>query len=213
MKKFNGEVKGKVVEAKFAIAGKVARVLKTTGDRVKQWDLLASLDRKILQTELDKQLADFEKTRADFEILAGKIGEPKDDMNKYLKAEKQAQLNASVKDVELAKAKLDQTDLFSPVAGIVIDDSNITAGIYITPSANPVKILDASSLHFEIEINQKDIANFTESEKCEIIIDGVKEKIPSETSPIISDGKRFLVRIKLTDNPKLLIGMKGKVTF
>ena len=92
MKKFNGKVKGKIVEAKFAAAGKVARVSKTTGGNVKQWDLVASLDRKILQTELDKQLADFEKVRADFEIFAGKIGEPKDDVNKYLKTEKQAQL-------------------------------------------------------------------------------------------------------------------------
>ena len=213
MKKFNGKVKGKIVEAKFAAAGKVARVSKTTGDNVKQWDLVASLDRKILQTELDKQLADFEKVRADFEIFAGKIGEPKDDVNKYLKTEKQAQLNASVKDVELAKARLDQVDLFSPVAGVILDDSNLTAGTYITPSANSVNILDTSSLYFEIEINQKDISGFTEPKKCKIEIEGVKENIQGETSPIIPDGKKFLVRIKLTENPKLLIGMKGKANF
>src|SRR3989344_1706265 len=131
---FNGEGKARIVEARFALSGKVTFVAKHTGDNVKKGELLASLDRKILQTELDSELADFEKVRADFEIFNLKAGEPTDAISQYLKKEKQAQLNVSVKEVELAKARLDQADLFSPVAGVVLDDSAIVTGLYITPA-------------------------------------------------------------------------------
>lgn len=213
MKTYEGGIKGKIIDVRFALSGKISRILKHSGDIVKQWDLLASLDRKILQTELDRQLADFEKVKADFEIFAGKVGEPTDEVNKYLKAEKQATLNGSVKDVELAKAKLDQSDLFSPVNGSVIDDGGIVVGVYITPSNTPIKILDSSSLYFEFEIEQKDVTEFNKIRKCKIDIVGIDEKINGETSLPFSDGKNISIKVKLAESPKLLLGMKGKIVF
>ena len=155
---FTGEIKARIIEVRFGLSGKVATVAKKAGDSVQKGNLLAALDRKILQTELDKQLADFEKTRADFEIFNLKQSGVLDDLTKYLKVEKQAQLNVSVKEVELAKARLDQADLFSPVEGTVIDESNITPGLYVTPSSNPFKILETASFWFEIKIEPEEIA-------------------------------------------------------
>lgn len=72
MSTFEGIVKGNVIDVRFALSGKVLRVSARTGDIVKKWDLIASLDRKILQTELDRQLADFEKVRAVLKYLTRK---------------------------------------------------------------------------------------------------------------------------------------------
>ncbi|PIQ70389.1 hypothetical protein COV89_00755, partial [Candidatus Shapirobacteria bacterium CG11_big_fil_rev_8_21_14_0_20_40_12] len=57
---FTGEIKARIIEVRFGLSGKVATVAKKAGDSVQKGNLLAALDRKILQTELDKQLADFE---------------------------------------------------------------------------------------------------------------------------------------------------------
>ncbi len=152
MPTFEGQVKARIIEVRFAIAGKISGVVKKTGDSVKKWSLVASLDRKILQTELDSQLADYEKVRADFEIFNQKNPDPQEAIDKYLKTEKQAVLNASVKAVEAAKAKLDQSDLFSPVDGIILDDNSIVPGIYVTPAGSALKIMDTASFYFEIEV-------------------------------------------------------------
>ncbi|MBU1127146.1 HlyD family secretion protein, partial [Patescibacteria group bacterium] len=105
-KVFKGNVSAKIIEVRFALSGKTSKILKKTGDTVRKGELLASLDKGILQTNLDRQLADYEKTRADFEIFNLKNPQISDDLSKYLKTEKQAQLNASVKEVELAKIRL-----------------------------------------------------------------------------------------------------------
>ena len=210
MSTFEGIVKGNVIDVRFALSGKVSRVSARTGDVVKKWDLIASLDRKILQTELDRQLADFEKVRADFEVFNQKNPNPQTELDKYLKSGKQADLNASVKDVELAKAKLDMADMLSPVNGVVLDDGGITAGLYITPSNSPVKIVDTESYYFEFEIDQKEVEKFTKSLDCSIEINSIK--INGKTKPVTSDGKKFVVMVDLENKDNLLLGMKGKAT-
>ena len=209
---FRGDVKARVVHVRFALSGKIASVSKHTGDTVKKWGLIASLDRKVLQMELDRELADFEKVRADFEIFNQKNPDPKEMIDKYLKMEKQASLNASVKAVELVKARLDQADLFSPVDGLIMDDSNIVPGLYITPAGAAVKIIDISSYCFEIEIKQKEIPVFEKSQKTKIKLEGIKKEIAGNSSPVYSDGKAFFIKIPITDSQGILPGLTGSAT-
>lgn len=213
MRSFKGNVKACIISTRFAISGKIISIKKQKGDTVKKGEILASLDTKILQTGLDKQLADYEKVRADFEIFSQKYPDPTEAIDKYLKTEKQSSLNASVKDVELAKGVLDQTILFSPVDGIIIDDNNLVAGIYTTPAGSEIKIVDSSSFYFEIEIEQKDIPYFSKPNKCKLEIVGIKEKIETESKPVISDGEKFIVTIPIEKNEDLLLGLNGKANF
>jgi len=211
-KSFKGEVKGRILEVRFALGGKVVRVAKKTGEKVKQGELLASLEKKIFQTELDRQLADYEKTRADFEIFNLQKGGATDDLTKYLKMEKQAQLNASVKEVELAKARLDQTDLFSPVEGVILDDGGIAPGMNITPASYAFKILETGSFWFEVEIEQEDIPFFAQPHQGEAEIFGVGKQ-PVTSGPVFADGRRFFLRLELPNKEGILLGMKGEGKF
>lgn len=211
MADYQGVIKGKVIEVRFPISGKVAKVNKAVGDKVSKNEIIASLDRKILQTELDRQLADYEKSRANFEIFSQKNPDPQTALEKYLKTSEQAELNVSVKEVELAKAKLDQCDLYSPVEGIVIDDGNIVENLFITPSNTPISILDTNSLYFEFEIPQGDIPSFYEQKNVVIEIAEYSDKLQGSTL-LVSDGKKFLVRVKLENNSKLLLGMNGIIS-
>lgn len=210
---FEGEIKAKIVEVRFALSGKTEKVLKKTGDTVRKGELLAALERKILQMELDKQLLDYEKIRADFEIFNLQKGGATDDLTKYLKTEKQAQLNVSVKEVELAKARLDQADLFSPVEGVILDDSNLVAGLYITPSSNPFKIAEFASFCFKIEVKQEEVIFFANPKQAEVEILGLGKRAAGSTSPVFSDGERFYLKIDLSDKQGLLLGMKGQAVF
>lgn len=208
---YKGVIKGRIIELRFAVSGKLSTLLKRRGNLVKKGELIASLDKKLLQMELDKQLGDFEKVRADFEIFNLQKGEPQDDIAKYLKSEKQAQLNISVKEVELAKARLDQTDLFSPVEGIIIDDSNLTPGIYLTPSSNPIKILETASLFFEFEIKQEDLQKFLNPQTVKIVFAGLEKTYTGTTKPLTpTENGKFKVEVKLDDLQGLFLGLEGK---
>jgi len=212
-KVFKGNVSAKIIEVRFALSGKTSKILKKTGDTVRKGELLASLDKGILQTNLDRQLADYEKTRADFEIFNLKNPQISDDLSKYLKTEKQAQLNASVKEVELAKIRLDGADLFSPVDGIILDDSNLIPNLYVTSSSNPFKIIDTSSFFLEIEVKQEEISFFSDPKMGKIDILGLEKQDSAKTTPVLTDGKKFYLKIDILNKKNLLLGMEGKITF
>lgn len=210
MKSFSGKVVGRIIEARFAFSGKISGVRKNFGDKVTSGELIASLDRKSLQAELDKQLSDYERARAEFDMFNSQA-QADSDNTKFLRTAKQAALNASVKDVELAKQKLDQADLVSPTDGIVLEANNLVAGIYATPANSSVKILDTSSLMFEFVISQKDIPLFMDHRDVEISFPHT-EKITAQTKPLFfGDEGKFMIRCQLPKNEKILVGMIGEV--
>lgn len=207
---YPGIVAARVIDVRFATSGKVAKVSKTSGMFVKKNELLASLDRRIMQAELDKELADYEKTRADFEIFNTKSISETDIVNKYLKTEKQASLNSSVKQVEITKANLDMCDLFSPVDGMVLEDGNLAEGINITPAGATYKIIELNSYYLKCFIAVKDFAEFKSPREVKAYIDGVGEYQVRTTMPI-SDGKNIYIKIALPANQNLLIGLSGNI--
>ena len=54
---FEGVIKAKIIEVRFAVAGRLSLINRKKGDSVKKGELLASLDKKISQTQLDKELS------------------------------------------------------------------------------------------------------------------------------------------------------------
>ena len=213
MTTYKGEIKAKVIEVRFAQSGLVSYVTKRTGDTVSKGNVLASLDKKILQQQLDSELLDYEKVRADFDAYGIKTGEPIDDLGRFSKKQKQASLDLSVKSVELAKARLDQVNLFSPVSGVVIDDSNIVAGVYVSPASSPFKILETSSFYFEFEIDQVDLVKFKQEVEMEISLKSLEEKYNGKTKAILPySGKKagsFNVVVALEKIEGLMMGMIG----
>jgi multidrug resistance efflux pump len=210
MKSFPGKISANIYEVRFAFSGKVIYVSKTAGDLVKKWEVIASLDRKPLQAELDQQLSDYERVRAEFEIfnIKEKGG---DDITKFLKQEKQAALNASVKQVEVAKIKLDQADLVSPIDGIVLESDNLLSGLNVTPANAAVKLLDPLSLAFCFTIAQKELHDWKDGQEITIRFEGIKEGLHLKTEPIHNgDNGKFPVVAKIPPSVGLLPGMVGE---
>lgn len=211
---YRGVVEANIVDVRFAFSGKVSSVAKRNGTTVKQWEWIASLDKKILQTELDLELADYEKARADFEIFNLKNGQSGDDITKFLRTQKQASLNAAVKQVELAKYKMDQAELVSPVAGIILDIGGLTTGIHITPASASVKIADMSGFRVRFEIPQKDIPAWEKQETGYVVFPEQKKQYKGKITPpgFGKDGV-FACFLIPDEQAGLLPGMVGKVMF
>ena len=210
MARWEGTVEADIIEARFAFAGRVSTVNKKQGVTVKSWEWMAVLDKKMLQMELDRQLADYERVRADFEQFRTKFPADSDDLTKYARAEKQAALSASVKDVEIAKSHMDQAVLVSPVAGVILSMQGVTAGLYVTPASAPITIIDTSSLRFVFEIPQSDLEYFTEPRELTITLSGMKKEYKGTTTPPTSGKKgSFPISMKLTETAGLIIGLTG----
>lgn len=208
--KWSGVVVADIVELRFAFSGKIVSLVKSEGEHVETGNVIASLDRKILQTELDRQLSDYEKTRAQFEMFKQKHGE---NVDKFLQQISQSELTAAVKDVELSKFKMDQADLLSPVVGTLIDLGGLRVGLFITPSSNPVKILDSGSLKFKFEILQSDLEKFLTPVKVKISFPKMKEKFEGTTSvPTHGLKGKFEILVSFIKTSNLLPGLVGEVS-
>lgn len=214
---FRGEVVGKIIDVRFAFSGTIADIKKQPGDHVRKGDVLASLGTKMLQAELDRQLADYEKRRAEFDIAAKTPAKTQDpDIQKFIKEIDQAQLNASVKDVELAKYKLDQVHLFSPVDGIVTDLGGCVSGVNVTPSANPIAVQDMSSTRFRIGVDQESLSQFFREQVVDVVIAGIGDPRRGRSQPPIpgsynnTNEVTFLIDVKLENSDGLLLGMTGE---
>ncbi len=207
-----GEVVAILYEVKFAYSGKVVSVRRSQGNTINKGESIASLDRKTLQMELDRQLADYEKTRADFELFRIKMGDGGDDVAKYLRQAQQANLNRSVKEVEIAKYKFDQADLISPVTGTIIDMGGLVVGLNVTPASNPVKVIDEKSIKFSFSAKQLDIKEFKEK-KVKVTIFGEEEPRTGVTVyPVFGKDGEFTIDVTFEDITGLIPGMKGELT-
>lgn len=214
---FLGEVVATIIDVRFAFSGTISEVKKLPGDRVKKGEVLASLETKILQAELDRQLVDYEKRRSEFEIAAKTPLKTQDpDVQKFIKEIDQAELDASVKDVELAKFKLDQAQLLCPIEGVVTDLGGCVPGVNVTPSANPILVLDTSSTRFRIGVDQDSISQFFTERTTDVVIAGIgdphrgRSLLPIPGSYNNTNGVTFLIDVRLENSDGLLLGMSGE---
>lgn len=190
-----------VIEVRYPFSGKVSQVNKGRGDEVKKGEVVASLDKRGLQNELSRQLAQYEKVRAQFEIFAKHHPNPGDDLTIYAKKIEQAELDMSVKEVELAKMRLDQTVLFSPVQGIVTDDGGNRAGLYVTPASNGFRVVDTESIRIVVEMDAEEAEAWQETKE----ISAGKTRIP------YWDGKRYILEIVPPVSHTLVVGSKAEI--
>jgi len=119
----------------------------------------------------------------------------------------------AVKAVELAKYRMDQTSLASPVEGIVVSDDGLRPGLYITPGSYGFAILDFATLHFEFEVPWSEIGNFAEGAQVKILLSGKDGEFPGQVLPPLPNLKNntCLVRIRLEKTEGLWPGMQGEL--
>lgn len=216
------ELSGKVVSnnlifLRFAEGGKLNLVKCHPGEIVKKGDLLASLDPKPVQTQLDIELADFRRTRAEFDQLTRQIPVAKTEDEKTKKEIAQSKLDVSVKTVEKYKQQLDSLNLYSPADAVIINTDGLLEGINVTPSGFPIILAPLDSAVFECLVTEDNFYQLRPSQNAKISLKN-GFSIDSEVihlSPQSNSNDTFAVCFKLPrmDLTNFRLGTSGKVTF
>ncbi len=199
-----------VAESRFPVGGKIASINVKVGQTVKKGALLASLNQSLLQTFLDRALLLYDKERADFDQ------KEKENLSEFEKRKRQNELDITVKNVEIAKQNLEETNLYSPVDGVVAAIDGGLVGENITPAKFTVTVVDTSSFYFEAEVAQLNLNQVEIRASAKVSLNGFNEPLSATVEmisllPIRRDV--YAVRLKLTSHQQLKPGFAGKAIF
>lgn len=208
-----GYVKAPVIPVRFAQSGKVSWVKVKKGDRVKKGQALAGLDKREQELQHEIELADYERVRADFDKLSREIPKASTDDEKTEKQKAQALLNRAVKMVEKYKYELDQMVMISPVTGLVVEDNNMRAGLYISPASFEIEIADMEAVMMESRVRLKTVREKKIKKDTEVLLSLAGEEIESEVVQVgqIVKKDKVVVRVKIPEEVEFVLGEEGEI--
>lgn len=228
----SGKVDAAVKEAlRFQTSGQLVWVGIKEGDRVKKGQAIASLDKRELEKNLQKELNNYLNERWDFEEGREDYNVSTDNLDRYTLAHEirrlleknQFDLNNTVLNVEIKDLALRFATLITPISGVVTRIDKPNAGVNITAATAEFEIADPESVEFIAEIDEVDIGSIKEGQKAKIFLDAYPdEEIKSQvkevkfTSVITKGGgTAFQVKIDLPKNgtTKFRLGMNGEAEF
>lgn len=208
---FSGKIKAsETAFLKFQISGKLASVNCKVRDTVKKGQILATLEKTELQAYLDRALKEYDLERAIFDE------KQKENLTEYEKRKYQDSLDISVKNVEIAKANLNATDLYSSLEGIVTEMDPGRPGENITPAGFVITVINPKSLFFEGELPEENLSQIQVGQSVKVSLkafpdktfEGKIEKIGF--SPI-KEGV-FPASVLLSDLSGLRLGLSGSAS-
>ena len=140
------------VDLSFETSGKIVSIKFTEGTRVKKGDLLAKINDRPLQAQLEKLLAQKKLTEAK-EFRERSLLE-KDAISQESYDQIVTELQTIEADINLIEARISETELRAPFDGI-IGLRYLSEGSYSTPSTKIAKLIKISPLKIEFSIPEK----------------------------------------------------------
>ncbi len=150
------------------IGGKVVKLYADEGDEVLSGKLLAELDHRIPQAQLEKAQAKFDFASSDLERAKDLYA--KTFASKQTVDDKQTNYDLAKAELDIAKANLDNTFLKSPVDGIIIKKS-AEEGNIIEPGQSLMIISDTGSARVEANIEETSVGRIRAGQRAEISLD------------------------------------------
>lgn len=204
----------------FKSTGKIVYFPFTENDKVAQGEVLAVLDQKILQNNVNVANSALQGARTEIdefvETNQGDLGEPKIIYQKKQLEEKwkQARLN-----LDSANQNLLNASLISPFDGIVtIANGQINEWVGIFEEMPLVQVVDFSTLYFEAEVEQEDSFDIKPGQQVIINLDALENEtfegevyeVSKFTTKTPENNIVVLVKIKFINPPyNLKIGLEG----
>lgn len=221
---FSGEIKAEEkANLRFQTSGRLNWIGVKTGDQVKKYQALASLDIRDVRKNLQKELNDYLSERWDFE-------QTKDDNKNKLLTDSikrtlektQFDLNNAVLDVELQSLSLEYTTLYSPISGIVTSVNTPVSGVNITPTTSEIEVVNPDSVYLSVLADQSEVIRLTPGMTAIINMDSYPEATIGGTIKNIafkpqsgetSTVYEVKVILSQTEPGKYRLGMTGDVVF
>jgi len=198
----------RISRLKFPISGRLASVKIKEGDQVKKGQLLASLDKTQLQAYLDRALKQYDRERAEFDQ------KQKESPTEYEQRKYQDELDISVKNVEIAKVNLDETELHATLNGVVAKIDLGLVGENISPAKFVITLIDPQSLFFQAEVEEEKLTAVSVGQEVKITLKAFKGKIFKGKVVRIGllplKAGAYPVEISLEEQDDLKVGLTGK---
>ena len=140
------------VDLSFETSGKIVEINFTEGTRVKKGDLLAKVNDKPLQAQLEKLEAQLKMAEAK-EFRQRSLLD-KDAISQESYDQVQTDVQSLKADINLIKARISETELRAPFDGI-IGLRYLSEGSYATSSTKIAKLIKISPIKIEFSISEK----------------------------------------------------------
>jgi len=156
------------VELSFESSGKITDIFFTEGSAVKKGQLLAKINDKPLQAQLQKLEAQI--PLAEDRVFRQKSLLEKDAVSKEAYEQVTTELDKLKADIELVKAQIAQTELRAPFDGYV-GLRNVSEGAYASPTVVITKLTKVIPLKLEFSVPEKQAYAVTPGTKISFRLD------------------------------------------
>lgn len=155
------------------IAGRVAKIHFTEGEKVKAGDVLVELDATILRAEMAKARSDLALAKANYDRANTLASQG----NASLRArdEGQAAFLAAQANLTLAEARLQKATLTAPLGGM-IGLRNVSVGAFVTPGDKLVELSDVDTLKVDFRVPELHLANLKPGQNIRITADAIPNR-------------------------------------
>ena len=228
----------RVVEVKSRVAGELRRITVETGDELAQGTLIAEIDPRDLRNALEQAEADIALARARVETTAaqrrraeslakaGVLSEQDLENTQLEETNARAQFVKAQTNLELAREKMGDVTIRSPISGTVIEKTVEQGQIIASASGNVsggttlVKMADLSTVQARALVDETDIGQVQPGKPAQVTVEaypgrifrGYVEKIEPQ-AVVDQNVTMFPVLVRLANPERLLKpGMNAEVS-
>lgn len=209
------------VNLTFQIAGQLAYLGVKQGDTVKEGQVIATLDQRTAQKNLEQALIayslqrnTFDQTQTNYQNRTPQ--EALNDSMKIILQDNQYNLNSAINSVELQDLTKQLSVLTTPISGIVTRADADTAGVNVIPTTT-FTVTDPNSLEFQMEVDEADIGQVKVGQNVQVSMDAFPNttinlkinRIDFVSHVSSSGGNAFYVYAKLPNPQNYRVGMSG----
>ena len=182
------------VDLSFEISGKITNIYFKEGTAVQKGQLLAKVNDKPLQAELKK--IESQLPLAQERVKRQETLLKKDAVSQEAYESVVTELEKLKADVELVRAKLEQTELRAPFDGI-IGLRHVSEGAYASPSVIVSNLTKISPLKIEFSINEKQVNDIKSGTKLQFTLDDDLNKYQAEVYAVEQNLERQTLTLKV----------------
>lgn len=212
------------VTLRFQTSGYLTWVGVKEGDTIKKNQVVASLDQRILQKQLQQDLNDYMSERWDLDQTRENYeNQIYTDTIQRLVDQAQFSVNNSVSSVEIQAITIQFANLWSPIQGLVTRVNAPFAGVNITPSQAEFEVVNPQTVYFSAGADQTELPSITVGMTGSLELDAFPDEQLTGTVTSISFtpesteiGTVYEVKFAFApdnSNYKYRLGMTGDLSF
>lgn len=162
---------------RFEAAGRLNWVGVKTGDRVKNGQAVATLEKEKLEAALRQAWQDFTAAKAASDkYYDGRSGTSESYDQKVTRTALDAAQNKAYDNVRIAQENLKSAVLYSPIDGLVVNADPDLAGVNVTTSNSSYEIINPVTVYLKVTADQTEVGSLKDGLSGEIIFDSYPDK-------------------------------------